>query len=141
MAIRIKDTATIAAKFKARAGAAQGDYKSGVESAGQDWQARTLAAEDNYAQGVTAAIGRKAFGKGVNEAGAARYQKRAAELGPARYQTGVAAAQDDYARGVAPYLDAVRNMDLPPRGPRRSPQNMNRANAVAMRLAAIKEGK
>lgn len=141
MAIRVKDTASIAAKFKARAGAAQGDYKSGVEGAGADWQSRTLASKDAYAQGVQAAIGRDAFSKGVNDSGAARYQKRAAELGPGRYQAGVASAQEDYSRGVAPYLDAIRNMELPPRGPRRSPANMNRANAVAARLAAIKEGK
>lgn len=141
MGIRVKDTATIAAKFKARAAAAQGDYQNGVKDAGAEWQAKTAVAGDAYAQGVTAAIGRKAFERGVSDGGAARYQKRATELGPARYQQGVNSAQDDYARGVGPYLDRLKSLDLPPRGPRRSPANMNRANAVAMALAAMKEGK
>lgn len=139
-AIRIKDTASLAKKFVQRAGAAAGDYKTGVEAAGQDWHARTAASGDNYAAGVTAAIGNKRFEKGVNEAGAAKYTTRASTLGAQRYPTGVGAAEGDWAKGAAPYLDEIRNMDLPPRRPKGDPGNQARANAVAARLRARKVG-
>ena len=55
MAIRIKDTGSLAKKFVQRASAAAGDYKDGVQAAGSDWEANTKAAEDNYKLGVTQA--------------------------------------------------------------------------------------
>jgi hypothetical protein len=141
MAIRIKDVGSLAKKFVMRAGAAAADYKSGVEAAGQDWQTRTAASGDNYAAGVTAAIGDKRFEKGVTEAGAGKYTTRAGTLGAQRFPTGVAAAEGDWSKGAAPYLDELRNMDLPPRRPKGDPGNQARANAVATRLRAKKLGK
>lgn len=141
MAIRLKDIGTLSKKFVQRASSAAGDYKDGVMAAGPDWEARTKASEDTYAQGVTQAINDKRFGKGVAEAGAAKYVRRAQDLGAQRYPSGVGAAQDDWSKGFAPYHQALASMDLPPRAPRGSPQNQNIANAVAARLAAIKRGK
>ena len=60
MAIQMKDTATIAAKFASRAQAAGPEYASGVKAPRTDWAQATSAAGDNYEQGVTQAIGRKA---------------------------------------------------------------------------------
>src|SRR6185369_14140537 len=92
-AIRIKDTGTLSKKFVQRATQASGDYKTGVEAAGQDWQARTSASGDNYANGVQAGIARKAFEKGVNDAGSSKYVTRAGTLGAQRYPSGVGAAE------------------------------------------------
>lgn len=140
-AIRIKDTASIAKKFATRAGQASNDYAQGVAGAGQDWQTNTLAAESNYEQGVTASIADKRFGKGVGAAGAQKYTENATKLGPQRFQTGVANAENAYARGVQPHLDAMKSLDLPPRGPKGSAQNQQRAQVVAARNRAIKLGK
>ncbi len=141
MAIRLKDTGTIAKKFASRAGQASQEYASGVAGAGPDWQANALAGEGNYEQGVTAAIADKRYGRGISSAGAQKYTDNATKLGPQRFQTGVANAEGAFAKGVQPYLDAVRNLDLPPRGPKGSPQNQQRANVVATRLRAVKTGK
>jgi hypothetical protein len=141
MAIKVKDTASIAQKFIARAGAATGDYKAGVQGAGQDWQTNTQNSEGNWEQGTQQAIADKRFQKGVSAAGSAKYTSRAVNLGSTRYAPGVAASGDDYAKGVQPYLDKLKSLDLPPKGPRRSPQNMQRANAVAVALGALKTGK
>lgn len=138
MAIRIKDTGALSKKFVQRATQAAPDYKTGVEAAGQDWQTRTSQSGDNYANGVTAAIGRKAFEKGVNEAGAGKYVGRATTLGAQRYPTGVGAAEGDWAKGVGPYLDELKGMELPPRRPKGDPGNQARANAVAQKLRARK---
>lgn len=141
MAIQIRDIGTLANKFVARAGQAQGDYKSGVEGAGQAWEAGAAAGESNYEQGVQNAIGRKAFGKGIRQAGGSKYVKNAAGLGPQRYGTGVANAKDAWAQGFGPVAAVISGLTLPPKGPKRSPQNMARANMVATALGAWKEGK
>lgn len=134
--MRIKDTASLANKFVTRAGAASGDYKDGVAASGGDWLANTVASEANYEQGVNAAIARKGFGKGVQQAGQQKFITNATTLGASRYGPGVANAKDAWGRGVQPYLDELKSMELPPKGPRGSAQNQARANAVAVRLGA-----
>lgn len=141
MAMRIKDTASLAKKFATRAGAAANDYKEGVAQAGGDWEQNTKNAEANYEQGVTEAIGAKRFGRGVTNAGASKFVRRATELGSMRYGPGVQASQDEWAKNTQPYLDRLKSLDLPPKGPRRSPQNQQRAAAVALALGALKTGK
>lgn len=138
-AIKVKDTGTIAAKFKNRAAAASQDYAAGVAGAAGDWESNTAAAEANYEQGVQESIGRKAFGKGVRGAGS-KFAENAKTLGTQRYPTGVANAEGAYARGVGPFLDTIKSIALPPRGPKGSAQNQERANVVAKALRARKVG-
>jgi len=139
--IRIKSTAEIAKKFVNRASLAGSDYTDGVKAGAADWEANTKASEDNYKAGVTAAAAEGRFGRGVAAAGAAKYLRKASELGAQRYPTGVAAAESDYSKGVQPHLDAMKSLDLPPRRPKGDPANMQRANIVAAKNRAIKLGK
>jgi|GEM_PF-1007388 len=139
-AIKVKDANVVAAKFKTRASAAAGDYKTGVEQAGSDWEAGARAGEGNYEQGVQEAIGKKRYGRGIAQAGAAKYTRNASVLGATRYPQGIQNAEQAYASGVAPVLDKLRGLNLPPRGPRRSPQNQDRANMVARELGKLKDG-
>jgi len=141
MAIHVKDAATIAAKYATRAAAAGPDYTTGVQNAGPQWETNTKASEANYGAGVQAAIGRGAFGKGVAKAGAAKFVNNAVKLGAQRYPQGVQNAQGTYATAIQPVLQRIASIDLPPRGPKRSPANQARANAVATSLGAWKEGK
>jgi hypothetical protein len=137
LAIRIRDTATLAQKFVQRAQGAQNDYATGVAAAGQDWESNTKAADQSYAQGVQDAIAKGRYQRGVAAAGASKYVANATKLGAQRYPTGVANAQDSWARGVQPALDKLKSLQLPPRGPRRSPQNQQRANMVALELGKL----
>lgn len=139
-AIQVKDVGSIAAKFRTRAGTAATDYSTGVAGAGASWEAGARAGESNYEQGVQEAIGRKAFGKGVSAAGASKYVDNAVKLGTQRYPTGIANAEGAYAKGVQPYLDTVRSLNLPPRGPKGSAQNQQRADVVAKAMRAKKVG-
>lgn len=135
-----KDTATLAGKFVTRASAAAGDYKDGVAGAGAEWEQKTRDGEANFEQGIQQAIADKRFGKGV--AGSAnKYQTNASTLGSSRYTGGIANAREAWQRGVQPALDVLKSLQLPPKGPRRSPQNMQRANAVAVALGALKTGR
>jgi len=135
-----KDTASMAKKFVRNAGAAVGDYKDGVAGAGGEWETNTKAAEPAYEQGVQEAIARKGYGKGVAGSGG-RYQQNAVTLGAQRYPGGIQNAEAAWQQGVGPSLDALKSLTLPPRGPRRSPQNMQRAEAVARTLGAVKTGR
>jgi len=139
--MRIKDTATLAKKFVSRAGAAAADYKTGVEASGQDWATNTAAAGENYAAGVTQAIGDRRFERGVQAAGPAKFVTRASTLGAQRFPTGIQAAEGEWAKGSAPYLDLLKGMQLPPRRPKGDPGNQARAAAVANALRAVKVGR
>ena len=140
MALNVKDAASSAAKFVARAQAAGGDYTKGVQGAGDAWQSRTAAGADAYAAGVNAAITAQRFQKGVAKAGSAKYVSRAAGVGAARYPQGVGAAGPNWQQGVQPYLDTLAGLTLPPRAPRGSPNNINRVAMIADALRKKKLG-
>jgi hypothetical protein len=138
-AINVKDTGAIAAKYVARAGVATKDYTDGVANAGGSWETGAKNGEGNFEQGVQDAISRKAYGKGVNGS-AGKYVANATKLGATRYGPGVQNGAGAYQTGVQPYLDKLKSLNLPPKGPRRSPQNMARANMVAAELGKLKTG-
>lgn len=138
MAIKVRDAAASAAKFKTNAVAAQNTYGAAVANAGPTWAAATKAAQDTYAQGVQQAIAQNRFANGVNQKSQDKFQTRAAGVGPARYGTGVGAAADSWAAGTQPYLNVLANLNLPARGVKGSPQNIQRVSAVADALRAKK---
>ena len=133
-AIEMKDTATIAAKYVQRAGAAGSEYKTGVTGKGQKWASNAAAANDTYNQGVTAAAGRGAYGKGVTRAGGAKYETKASGVGATRYPQGVSGAAPDYQAGFEPYAAVLKGVSLAPRAPKGSPQNLERVRAVTEAL-------
>lgn len=141
MAIRVKDAATVARKWVTRASGASGDYAAGVKEAGADWEQNTLAGKENYSMGVGQAIADGRYEKGVREAGQGKYVTRASGIGSQRFAPGVQASEGEMARGVAPVLEAIRSINLPPRRPKGDPGNMERANMVASVLRKLKTGR
>ena len=139
--MQVKNLSDTASKWARRAGSASQEYSEGVSNPRRSWEQATKASEKNYEAGVNAAIGRKAFGKGVGEAGDAKWQQRSQELGSARFSSGVQASEGAYNEGFAPYLQTLQSITLPPRGSKGSPENLNRVAAVANALRAKKVGK
>jgi hypothetical protein len=137
-AIQIKSPDVIAKKYAARGAAAGADYSAGVQAPRQDWAQATEAASNTWGAGVQQAISSGAFSKGVAKAGTPKWQRKASGVGATRYGPGVQAAVSDYAAGVAPYLDVLRNLSLPARAPKGDPGNINRVAAVAAALRAKK---
>jgi hypothetical protein len=135
---RVPAISDVAAKFGRRASSATAEYEAGVRNPSNPWAAAATAAQPAYEQGVQQAIARKAFGKGVAQAGDARWQKGAVEKGPGRFTQGVSLAQPDYERAMGPILDAIARVDLPPRGPRGSAANLQRMTPIPAALAALK---
>ena len=138
MPIQIKSPDLIAKKFATRGAAAGADYAAGVATPRQDWAQATEASSNTWGAGVQQAISNGSFSKGVAKAGTPKWQRKAAGVGAQRYGPGVQAAQGDYATGVAPYLDVLRNLTLPPRNPKGDPGNIQRVAVVAAALRARK---
>lgn len=116
-----------------------GDYAAGIAAPRRSWAAATKAAEPAYQEGVTKAIGRKAFGKGVAKAGDEKWQRKASIRGVANWGPGIADAKGDYSAGFAPYHGAISAAVLPPRYARRDPRNMLRCKAIVDAMIAKKE--
>jgi len=114
-------------------------YENGVRNPVRDYAANTQAANDAWKAGTQAAIARDGFKRGVARTGNTKWQERSAKLGPARFGPGVQAAQGDYETGFAPYREAIAGVNLPPRGPRRSPQNLQRVSAMVAAISQRKE--
>jgi len=117
------------------------DYRAGVENPRRDWGTATAAAEGAYEAGVTQAIAKKRFGKGVKAAGTEKWQRGAVEKGTARWGPGVTMARDLYGRNFAPYRDAIERVILPARYAKRDPRNLERVKAVVNALIAAKEAR
>lgn len=137
-AVKVKDVAASAAKFVARAQSAGPAYQAGVTAAGPAWQANSVAAEPTWSAAVTDAASRKAYSKGVNAAGASKYETNASGKGAQRYPSGVAGAQNTWQTNVSPYLQTIASLTLPPRQPKGNPANYARVSAVADALRAKK---
>jgi len=134
MAIKVKSSAEATAKFTGRAAAAAGDYQRGVAAAGEDWQRNTVAAADNYGTAVQEAITRGAFARGVSKAGGAKFAAKAADVGARRFPEGVRAGGPAFEAGVAPHLQTIAGLTLPPRRPKGDPANIERVSTITEAL-------
>jgi len=117
------------------------DYRNGVQNPRTPWAGAAAAAESAYEAGVTQAIAKKKFGKGVKAAGDEKWQRGAVDKGTARWGPGVALAESDYRSGFAPFRDAIERVTLPPRYARRDPRNLQRVKAIVDALVAAKEAR
>ncbi len=140
MPIKLKSIQDIATKWSKRAAAAAPEYQAGIQSPKADWATETKNSEGAYQAGVQDSIARGAFGKGVQSAGTEKWSRKSLAVGPARYGTGVNAAQSDYATQFQPYADALQRVTLPPRGRRGDPSNVERVRQIATALHSQKTG-
>jgi hypothetical protein len=127
-------------KWKSRATAAGPDYTFGVQNPLKDWATFAQAAGDSWRAGVTDAAGRDAYRKGVAKAGTPKWQRKAVDLGSRRFPEGVTAGAPDYKAEFAPFYDALSKIDLPPRGARGDPKNLERVRVIMQTLRAVKTG-
>jgi len=131
----IKTSAQIAEKYGRVTPGRTPDYEAGVRSPRTPYAAAARAAEPAYEAGVTAAIQRKAFGKGVAAAGDTKWQQGSLEKGTARYGPGVQVAAPAYAQGFEPFRAVIERTQLPPRRPTGDPGNIDRVRVMSQALA------
>lgn len=125
--VPVKGMAASAQKYTTRAQAAQQDFVNAVaQTPPATWESATIAAKDAFSAGVTAAVARGSFEKGVTGSGG-KWARRVSAVGGQRYATGVAGAGPDWTSGFQPYHDALVGLQLGPRGPRGDARNTQRA--------------
>lgn len=119
-----------AAKWVARTTAAARDYANGVTQPRVSWAQATAAAESAYESGVQDAISRKSFASGVQKAGDNTWLQGIQTKGVQRFAPGVQAAQQKYDANFAPYRQVIESTQLPPRGRRGDPANLERVRLL-----------
>ena len=134
----IRPIDTITEKFITVTPGRATQYKQGVENPLRDWEQNAIAAEETYKRGVTEAANKGMYGKGVKKAGTRKWQKGASQKGPTRFSEGVMLSKDAYKAGFAPYAEEIARTELPPRGPKGDPANIQRVAVIAKALRARK---
>ncbi len=135
----VKPLDRIARKWIDRASVAGAEYEAGVSAPRTAWSAAAQAAGQIYRSAVTEAAQQGRFEAGVQAAGDAKWQSRARALGPARFAQGVQVAEPDYRQRFGQVRAAIEAVTLPARGPKGSPQQVQRFQA--MRDALIAAGR
>jgi len=137
--MKCPDARTIGQRFVKFAPGRLPRYEEGIRNPDKDWEKETSDSEANYEQGVTNAIKRKAFGKGVKKCGTAKQQERTIEKGLIRWPEGIAGAEDEMTKAMEPVVAVIRATTLPPRYPTGDPRNYKRSEAVGVALRKAKE--
>lgn len=134
----IKPLNKIAEKWQKNASGAGDSYRDGVNAPRRSWAASAAAADEARKEGLAAADARDAFVKGVNAAGDQKWKTNATVLGPSRFRQGVQNAQPVFSGGFSKYHGVISGVTLPPRGPKGSPENIDRVRAIAEALHTAK---
>ena len=136
VAIKVKSAAEVAAKWAEQTPGRSAYYESGVKGAGSDWESNTKAAAPNFKAAVSAGNIDKMFLGGVAKAGAAKYTRKAVDVGVGRFSSGVTAGKVDYQSGIEPMLATIAGVTLPARAPRGAEANLARVRAISTALHA-----
>jgi hypothetical protein len=136
----VKSVSAAADKWNRRASVAGPDYEAGIRAPRVNQNEAAIAADASYKAGVTAAIARDGFVKGLRAAGNEKWVRGAVEKGIPRYPQGVSVSQPVYQAAVSPFLDVIQRTTLPPRKPTGDPGNIERVRAMATALRNAKTG-
>lgn len=128
----------IARRFVKYTPAREDRFEDGVRDPAKDWEKETSESEPNYEKGVTEAIKRKAFGKGVKRCGTARQQAKTI-LNLPRWTEGIQNSAADMAAAMEPVVRVLESVKYPQKYPKGDPRNYERVKAVGMALRKAKE--
>lgn len=134
----VKSLSRSSEKWSRQSAAAQPEYVAGVQQPRKDWADATSNAAENYAQGVQQAIQDNRFQQGVRAAGTSTWQSQTLAKGPGRWADGIRKSTDRYEKGFAPFRQVIENIDLPARGPKGDPRNIERVAIIANALHQAK---
>ena len=134
----IKPMSRITDKWGSNSAQAGDAYREGVTSPRRSWSAAAAAADQARRDGLAEADARDAFKTGVQTAGDTKWKANATVLGPSRYRQGVQNAKPAFSAGFTKYHGVIAGVTLPPRGPKGSPENIERVRAIADALHSAK---
>lgn len=137
----IKELSDASDKWVRRASVSGPDYVKGITDPRRSWSESAIKADGTYRQAVVQAANQGRFARGIKNAGEDKWKRNALQKGPGRFAEGVAVAKGDWEEGFKPFREAIAALDLPPRGPKGSAQNIQRVTAVAQTLRQLFEKK
>lgn len=138
---KIRPLSDISEKYASVTPLRSEEYRKGVENPTTDWKAATIAATANHTTATQLALSQGRFAKGVAASSTQAWQEGAIQKGAVRFGPGVALAQPAYEAGFAPYHAVISATNLPARGPKGSPGNIQRVAVLAAALNAKKVGR
>lgn len=130
----VKPLDRISRKWANASAAALTEYEEGVRNPRRDWADATSKANDAYKKGIQASIAADRFKKGVTNAGTGKWQEQTLRKGPSRWSEGIALSTDAYERGFTPYRNVIERTELPARGPKGDPGNIQRVAILSKAL-------
>jgi hypothetical protein len=130
----VKSLKTISEKWARQSQTAQPSYIEGIQNPRKDWADATAEANDNYKKGIQQSIAQDRFLKGVKKAGTSKWQRNAIAKGPGRWSEGIMQSTGAYEDGFQPYREVIERTQLPKRGPKGDPSNINRVAVMAKAL-------
>lgn len=137
--VSVANLSNSAEKFERRASQAGQDYASGVQSVSDsEQQQATIDSAETWATAVQEAIQDGRFQTGANNP-TQSWQQQALEVGQSRFTQSAGQAGDAWQSGFQPFADALEQLSLPPRGPRGSSANFDRAREVGQRLNEVRD--
>lgn len=136
----VKPMSKIVEKFMRNASRAAPDYKDGCETTKKDQAALAIESAPIYEAALTASFGRDAFQKGLRKSGHSGWKRGATGKGTLRYPQGIIESGPAFQEGFAPHHSALEGITYPPRGPRGSPQNLERVRIENETLHKIRIG-
>jgi hypothetical protein len=134
----IKAMDRISTKWQRVTSGAGLEYEEGVRNPAKNWAVETSAANAAYKAGMQASLSNDSFLKGVQKAGQTKWQTNAIAKGPIRFAQGVSLGIDAYSAGFSPYHNLIRSINLPARGAKGDPKNINRVAVLAAALHDLK---
>lgn len=108
-------------------------YSDGV-SAAKDVINKSIAAEENYAAGVQAAVAAKRRAKGLEKVSDADWKQAAQSKGSARIVAGMKASEAKYGRGINEVIGVLQSVNLPNRTQDPDANIDNRVKPIARAL-------
>jgi len=132
----IRPIEQIAAKWATVTPQRTGEYQAGAETPLRDWKQATAAAAPSYVAGMQASLQEQRWNKAVNKATTDRWKQGVLSKGVSRWGQGVQLAAPDFNSKFAPFVAAIRGLNLPPRFARRDPRNLDRVKAVVDTMIA-----
>ncbi len=138
--MKVKSAIDIARKWARVTSGRTEDYEAGVRNPSKDWETETLAAEDNYEEGIKQSIQNKSFSKGVRAAGTEKQKSKTISKGIQRWPDGVNDAESDMRTGMEPVVQALEGINLPKRYPTGDPRNIERVKIIQTTLHKLKTG-
>jgi len=136
----VKSLNKISEKWARQAQSATPSYEDGVRNPRRDWGSATAEANDAYKKGIQQSIAQDRFLKGVKAAGTAKWQENTLAKGPGRWADGISKSTGAYETGFKPYRDVIERTQLPKRGAKGDPANINRVAVMAKALHDTKIG-